>query len=96
MYLFQSNLGPLLAYAKTPGAQDKIFMAYLSSNFMGKYGNSKLSIHLLVDDCKSLEKLIEQLNVRGLCQAPEHLPYDDHVLQSTAVWIKDQLSLLLC
>ena len=48
---------------------------------------SKLSIHLLVDVCKSLEKLIEQLIIGGLCQAPEHLPYDGHVLQSVAVWI---------
>lgn len=48
---------------------------------------SKLSIHLLADVCKSLEKLIEQLVIRGLCQAPEHLPYDGLVLQSAAVWI---------
>ena len=41
-YHFQSNLGPLLAYAKIPGAQDKIYMVYLSSNFIGKYGNLKV------------------------------------------------------
>jgi len=56
---------------------------------------SKLSVHLLVDLCESLEKLIELLIIRGLRQACEHLPYDGFIVQSTAAWIQDQLSLLL-
>lgn len=54
-----------------------------------------LSTHLLADACKSLEKLIELLVIMGLCQACEHLPYDGLILQSVAVWIQDQLSLLV-
>lgn len=55
----------------------------------------KLCIHLLVDVCKSLEKLIELLIIRGLCQVFQHLPYDGYILQSATVWIQDQLSFLV-
>jgi len=55
----------------------------------------KSSTHLLVDVCKSQEKLTELLVIVGLVQAFEHLPYDGLILQSAAVWIKDQLSLLV-
>lgn len=46
-----------------------------------------LSIHLITDGCKSLEKLIESIIIMGLCQAFKHLPYDGLILRSRAVWI---------
>lgn len=55
----------------------------------------KLSIHLLGDDCKSLEELTELLNPSRLCQACEHLLYDGLVVQSAALWIQNQFGLLL-
>lgn len=70
-------------------------MACLSGNFESNELILKLSIHLLVDFCKSLEKLIEQLIIIGLCQVCKHSPYDGLILRSRTVWIQDQLSLLL-
>lgn len=48
---------------------------------------SKLRTYLLVDVCKSQEKLNELLIIRGLCQALEHLLYGGLLLQSATVWI---------
>lgn len=91
MHHFESNHGSLLAPAKIHVAQDKFHMACLAENM----SILKFSIHLLADVCKSLEKLIELLLITGLCQACKHLPYDGHILESAAVWIQHQLSLLV-
>lgn len=97
MHPFDSNLGHSLASAKVhwAWAQEKFDMACLSANFGWNKSILKLSIHLLVDFCKSLEKLFEQLIIMGLRQVCKHSPYDGFILRSRAVWIQDQLSLLL-